>query len=335
MKLRDIGEFGLIYKVTAPFMDELPEGWTGVGDDCAVIPTTPGRVQVVTTDMLVENTHFILANTTPEDLGYKALAVNLSDIAATGATPRSAFISLAIPTHVEVEWISRFYAGLHELATQSGTLLLGGDTTRSPGDLVISITIFGEMAAADVKLRSLARPGDLVCLSGTIGDSPAGLRLLLDGVYDDTNPDHRALARMHHRPRPHLEEGLWLAFHPAIHGMMDVSDGIDSDLRRIMEQAKVGMEIHLDALPISPQLQRVCREQGWDAAHLAATGGEDYCLVCTIDAQAFPRISQDFSHHFGTLLKAIGRVTSQPETFSYTCNGAAVTLAGHGFDHFT
>jgi thiamine-monophosphate kinase len=335
MKLKEIGEFGLIDHLARGLKHELPTGWLGIGDDCAVIPTASGEVDVITTDMLIENTHFLRQAISPEELGYKSLAVNLSDVAAMGAKPISAFIALAIPQDLEVEWLSRFYHGMQELADSAGVHIMGGDTTRSPQGLSICITAMGRMPQCNLKLRSMTKPGDIVCLSGTIGDSPAGLQLLLHNRADAENPEHAHLLRRHNHPRPHLAEGLWLGKQPAVHAMMDVSDGIDSDLRRICEQSHTGILVNLDALPLSPELQNVCKNQGWNAAQLAATGGEDYCLVCTIDAEMYPEIAAAFSAEFSQPLTAIGRVVDSYSGLRYQAAGTPVTLEGHGFDHFT
>lgn len=335
MKLKEIGEFGLINHLAKGLKHEMPAGWLGIGDDCAVIPTTADEVDVITTDMLIENTHFLRHAISPEELGYKSLAVNLSDVAAMGAKPISAFIALAIPQDLEVEWLSRFYSGMQELADSAGVHIMGGDTTRSPQGLSICITAMGRMPQCNLKLRSMAKPGDIVCLSGTIGDSPAGLQLLLHDCANLHNTDHQHLLTMHNHPRPHLEEGLWLGKQPAVHAMMDVSDGIDSDLRRICEQSHTGIQINLDVLPLSDQLKTVCNTMGWNAAQLAATGGEDYCLVCTIAAETYPKLAAAFSAEFGQPLTAIGHVVDSHTDVRYEAAGTPVTLEGHGFDHFT
>lgn len=335
MKLKDIGEFGLIDHLAKGLNNDLPTHWLGIGDDCAVIPTANGNVDVITTDMLIEGTHFLRNATSPEALGYKSLAVNLSDVAAMGAQPVSAFIALAIPKDMEVGWLSRFYRGMQELADSTGVHIMGGDTTCSPQGLSICITAMGRMPQRNLKLRSMAKPGDIVCLSGTIGDSAAGLQLILNTCADKENPDHRHLLNMHNHPRPHLAEGLWLGGQSTVHAMMDVSDGIDSDLRRICEQSHTGIQIDLDSLPLSSELMNVCKTYDWDATQLAATGGEDYCLVCTINAAAYPQIAGAFEARFAQPLTAIGRVVDTQTGLCYQAAGINTTLKGHGFDHFS
>ena len=182
MKVTEIGEFGLIRRFSPPFLAPLAAGELGIGDDCAVLPLPDGSVLLATTDMLVEDIHFLRRAIPPADLGWKSLAVNLSDIAAMGGSPHAAFLSLALPRDVEVEWVDSFFAGLKELAEESGTELLGGDTTRSPERVVVNIAVLGGARPDRVKLRSGARPGDAVCVTGFLGDSGGGLELVYQNI---------------------------------------------------------------------------------------------------------------------------------------------------------
>ena len=331
MKIGELGEFNMIRRILPRF--PAPSGAIkGIGDDCAVLPGAPGRVQLVTTDLLVERVHFLLDRITPEELGHKALAVNASDIAAMGGQPTAAFLSIGLPPTIEVEWIDRLFAGIEALSRQIRCPLLGGDTTRSMTDMVINFAVLGDAAENEIKLRSTARPGDVVAVTGFLGDSGAGLRLLLERHRTD-RPDCDYLVRAHHAPMPHLAEGGWLARRMGVHAMMDVSDGIDSDIHRIMEQSGVGAGIELEQLPLSAPMRNVCHAHGWDALELAATGGEDYCLLCTVEGAAYEAVSLDFVRTFGKPLHAIGTIRSEPG-LRYTRGGRPARLAGHGFDHF-
>jgi thiamine-monophosphate kinase len=333
VKVTEIGEFGLIRRFSPPFMAPLAVGELGIGDDCAVLPQADGTVLLVTTDMLVEDIHFLRRAIPPADLGWKALAVNLSDIAAMGGSPHAAFLSLALPRDVEVAWIDAFFAGLKELADESGTELLGGDTTRSPERVVVNIAVLGNARPDRVKLRSGARPGDAVCVTGFLGDSGGGLELVLAGsaAADD---DEASLLRAHNRPRPQLAEGAWLAARPEVRAMMDVSDGIDSDLRRIGERSGCGARVDLGRLPVSAALARVGARRGWDVDRLAAAAGEDYCLLLTADPAGVAALAGDFATAFGRPLAVIGTITGEPEAVRYERAGRKATLRGHGFDHF-
>ena len=228
--LADIGEFGLIDRIRARF--PAPEGVTGIGDDCAVLPQKDGMETLVSTDMLVEGTHFLRDDIPPYRLGWKSAAVNLSDIAAMGGSPVGTFLSVAFPADLEAGWVEEFLRGYGDLCGRFDTPLLGGDTTASPDRICINVAVLGECPAGGARRRSGALPGDLICVTGTLGDSAAGLKAILEGVERDA--DVQALIDRHYLPLPRVEEGLRLAATPGVHAMMDLSDGLGSDLRHIL-----------------------------------------------------------------------------------------------------
>lgn len=340
-KLSDLGEFGLIGRIRERF--RAPEGVTGIGDDCAVIPQRSGRDTLVSTDMLIEGTHFLRADIPPYALGWKSAAVNISDIAAMGGSPTATFLSVALPAGLEAGWMEAFLRGYAELSERFGATLLGGDTTASPDRICINVAVLGECPSGSARLRSAAREGDLVCVTGCLGDSAAGLKAILEGVERDA--DVQSLIDRHYLPLPRVAEGLRLAATPGVHAMMDISDGIGSDLQHILEAssagravaagagkrprsaaemplqqhpAALGARIDLEKLPLSEELQRVCARLGWDAAALAAGGGEDYELLFTCTPEAEQALDVP---HF-----VIGEMTAQ---------GGLRGLEGlSGFDHF-
>lgn len=330
MKLSDIGEFGLIRRFSPPFLTGLSDRVEGIGDDCAIIETDD-TVQLVTTDMLVEEIHFLRDAIGPFDLGRKSLAVNLSDIAAMGGTPTSAYLSLGIPRELEVEWLDRFFEGLHALCDEADVALLGGDTTGSPGPLIVNLAVLGSCRPASLKLRRDARAGDTVCVTGELGDSAAGLRVLLEDLPRDG--EAQVLLDRHHRPRAHLAEGAWLGGRAEVRAMLDVSDGIDSDCHRIMEASGCAMRIELERLPVSAELRALARREGWDAQQIAAGGGEDYCLMCTVETGRHEELTRAFEAAFGRPLTAIGRVV-EGDDLLYEREGRSLTLDRHGWDHF-
>ncbi|MBN1939617.1 MAG: thiamine-phosphate kinase, partial [Candidatus Aminicenantes bacterium] len=177
--LADLGEFGFIARLAGPFLRGMPAGVQGIGDDCAVLPWTEDKRMLVTTDMLVEDRHFVLKSAKPFDLGYKSLAVNLSDIAAMGGRPTWALLSIGVPMGLSVLWIDDFLKGWRTASKPWNVRLVGGDTTRSPGGLVINVVVIGEVPAGRVKLRSAARVGDVIAVTGTLGDSGGGLKIIL------------------------------------------------------------------------------------------------------------------------------------------------------------
>ena len=316
-KLSELGEFGLIGRIRDLF--PAPEGVEGIGDDCAVLPQRSGRDTLVSTDLLIEGTHFLREDIPPYRLGWKSAAVNISDIAAMGGKPVATFLSVALPADLDASWMDGFLRGYAELSGRFGVALLGGDTTASPDRICINVAVLGECPSGCARLRSHAQPGDCICVTGPLGDSAAGLKAILGGVERDA--DVQALIDRHYLPVPRVEEGLKLAATPGVHAMMDISDGIGSDLRHILDASGTGAQVDLAALPLSPALQRVCARQGWDAAALATGGGEDYELLFTCTPEAEKAL--------GVPHTVIGTITA----------GTAAEWLGAGrsvcgFDHF-
>ncbi len=303
MKMQQLGEFGLIDRIRK--MTSVPDpSWVGIGDDCAVIPLSPetggapASDLLVSTDMLVEGTHFLMEDISPRQLGWKSAAVNISDIAAMGGKPIATFLSLALPKTLPEQWMQEFMEGYNGISEKFGAALLGGDTTCSPDRICINVAVLGTCPRGKARLRSAARPGDLVCVTGTLGDSAAGLRLILGG---QKGAAPRLMDR-HYTPTPRVEEGLALSCLPGVHAMMDISDGVGSDLRHILDESGVGARIDTGKLPISKELQALCIKKGWDPRELALCGGEDYELLFTMDPQETPDIPYT----------VIGEITANP-----------------------
>lgn len=336
LKIADLGEFGFISWFSPAFTKNLPPQLTGIGDDCAVIPWRGTKRLLVTTDLLIDGVHFLKDKILPADLGYKSLAVNLSDIAAMGGTPRWAFLSAAIPPETEMTWLKAFFSGWRHLSSRTEVYLLGGDTTRSHNNLVINVVVLGEAQEKFIKYRSGARPGDLVAVTGNLGDSEGGLRLILQNSRKhQLTSREKYLIRRHYLPRPQLEEGQFLAHQPEVRAMMDISDGIDSDLRRIMESSGCGVKINLENLPVSPALRHCCRKYGWNLEEVAAAGGEDYCLLLTVNPKNFSTLAARFYRRFGRRLRAIGTITANRGKLVYLKENRPVKLKKTGYDHFS
>lgn len=289
------GEFELIGWIKEQF--EVPEGILGIGDDCAVIPQRDGLETLVTTDMLVEGVHFLLEGIGPYNLGWKSAAVNISDIAGMGGRPVGSFLSTALPKSIPEGFTEEFIRGYKDISDRFNCPLLGGDTTASKDRLCISVTVLGSCGAGQSLKRSAAQPGDLVCVTGTLGDSAAGLRIILEDVraaalrqhpdrksYDESpkrDECERTLVERHYRPMPRIAEGLKLAATIGVNACMDISDGIGSDLRHILEESGAAARVDVRSLPLSAELRAVCARRGWDPAELALDGGEDYELLFT------------------------------------------------------
>lgn len=325
--LADTSEFELIKNFSSQFTP--PETVTGIGDDCAVIPMGKERCQLITTDFLVEGVHFLKESMSPWDLGYKSMAVNLSDIAAMGGVARFALLSLVLPKDLPVNWVEKFIKGFGILCDERNISLVGGDTTQGE-KITISITLLGEGASENIKMRSGAKVGDVVCLSGTVGDSYLGLKCLLE---KKNVPHGDYLIGRHCRPRPHLEEGYWLAKQPGIRSMMDVSDGLVSDLKRIGEASCCGFRVDMDSLPVSFEATKVASALSIDPFEAGAVGGEDYCLLLTVDPEKYVEVSRRFEHQFDKPLSKVGLVVEGTEVCLLR-NNEPVSLSLKPFAHF-
>ncbi|MFO8002037.1 MAG: thiamine-phosphate kinase [Marinilabilia sp.] len=334
MKLSEIGEFGVIERFARHFKDMTGNKITGIGDDCAIMPMDDHYEQVITTDLLIEEIHFLRSKISPFNLGYKSLAVNLSDIAAMGGRPTGSFLSVAIPPDMEVEFMDEFIEGYRALSGKYGVPLLGGDTTKSPGKLVINVCVTGITERGKARMRSQARPGDVVCVTGPLGDSAGGLKVLL--ANHEAEEEFRPLLNWHWKPEPAVNEGLWLARQEAVHAMIDLSDGIASDLEHIVRGSNTGALIDVDKVPLSHALKQASEKHGWNALEMALTGGEDYRLLVTIGPEYYKIIKEAYDQHFSEPLASVGYITEQtPGKIGWTQNGKAVELDKGGFNHFS
>ena len=273
------GEFGFIDFIRSHFPDH--DGTIGIGDDCAVMPSGEGEL-LFSTDLLMEGVHFLRNESSPEDVGWKAAAVNLSDIAAMGGTPVATFLSIALPKDAQGEWADRFIEGYTDISRQYDVPLLGGDTTSSLRDIAVNVCILGRCPSGRRLMRNGAKVGETIYVTGPLGDSAGGLQAILKGI--ERTEDVTRLICRHKRPIPRIEAGRLLMESGKAGAMMDISDGIGSDLRHIMKASGVGAVIDLERLPLSPELVSVCKEQGWDIYEMATSGGEDFELMFTAPA---------------------------------------------------
>ncbi len=333
MNLKDIGEFGFIDRISQGCLIRPTGIIRAIGDDAAVFRSEAKLLNLVTTDLLIERIHFLRDAVDPDSLGHKALAVNLSDIAAMGGTARNAFVGLAVPPNVTLDFLDELFAGLKRLAAAHAVNILGGDTTGSDRDLVISLTVTGTVAESEVLLRDGARVGDVIFSSGCLGDSRAGLHLLQNRIAADT-PYLKTLLEAHLRPRPLLREGRFLATSGGVHAAIDVSDGLSSDLAHIVHNSRVGARLYLDHLPLSPALQQFCRRRGIDPVDYALAGGEDYTLLFTADPFAADALARAYFAAFGQSLHRIGEITDSGGIEWIDGNGRSRIIVSTGWDHF-
>jgi thiamine-monophosphate kinase len=298
----------------------------GIGDDCALLAPTPGMQLAVSTDMLVEGRHFF-AGADPRKLGHKSLAVNLSDLAAMGAKPVAFTLALALP-EADRTWLAGFSEGLFALADAHGCELVGGDTTRGP--LNICITVFGDIEPGHALRRDAARAGDDIWISGTLGDA----RLALAGYWNELAlepTDQELAAQRMHTPTPRVALGRLLAERRLAHAALDISDGLVGDLGHILAASRVGATLDVDALPAGPALAR--HEQALRRKFTAA-GGDDYELCFTAPAQQRAAIVAAGAEA-GTAVTRVGSIDAEAGLRLVDADGQELDLALRGWDHFS
>ncbi len=329
-KTKELGEFELIHRLSSHLKFRAPDSVLGIGDDCAVYPVKSGCYEVISTDALVENIHFKLSTTTPEALGRKSLSVSLSDIAAMGGTPKRALVTLGIPKKISVSFLDRLYTGFNEVCSQFKVELAGGDTVSSPKCFFINIVVMGE--AKRVFTRRGARPGDLIFVTGTLGDSSLGLKLL----NKKKQGDHKFLIERHLNPTPRVHEANILARSRInITSMIDISDGLVQDLYHICKASKAGARIYEEWLPKSQEFSRTCSESSISPLPFLLNGGEDYELLFTLPADGVKNLNRQFLKA-KMLVTQIGEILLKPRKISLKMrDGTAKTLPeSEGFNHF-
>ncbi len=326
MRIEELGEFGLIELLRA---GRLPRGEgvrLGAGDDAALLEGTDGTLLALTTDMLVEGIHFDLSFTDRASLGYKALAVNLSDIAAMGGGGSSwAVVSLGLPPGTEVGEVEELYRGMSEAAWEYGCSLVGGDTVRSPRGLVLNLAVVGKVREGDLLPRSGARPGDLLMVTGEVGASALGLAALLAGKgREDIFLQY---VKRHLRPRPRLDISAGLRARGAA-AAIDISDGVLRDLGHICEESGVGAELRYGDLPLPPGAERAAADLGADLAGLVLGGGEDYELLLAVSPERAGELQAT-----GTAV-AVGRFTEGESVTVLDSTGREMKVPSPGWEHF-
>lgn len=331
--LKDIGEFGFIQKVSRGCLIRPDSVVKAIGDDAAAFRPASNELTLVTTDLLIERVHFLKHAISGFDLGYKSLAVNLSDIAAMGGTAREAFISLAIPEHCELDYLEALYQGMKSVARAFDVNILGGDTTRSMEDLVINVSLTGSVPEAEMLCRNGARPGDQICTTGYLGDSRAGLYMILNGIKAESS-DFKKLLHAHLRPKPYLKEGRFLAHQRGVTAAIDVSDGLSSDLKHILVASDAGACLYAHRIPVSTTLRRFCSRFDLDPVAYAVSGGEDYTLLCTVSPERVTDLCEQYLRRFDQPLYTIGEITDDKNMQIVDRSGKSSCLQPTGWDHF-
>jgi thiamine-monophosphate kinase len=299
----------------------------GIGDDAALVSTTPGYEMVLTCDWFLEGTHFLPERHAADAVGWKCLARAVSDIAAMGAVPRCFLLSLALPRELAGSWLDDFLVGLRRAAKRFGCPLAGGDTTER-SEILINVTVVGELRRGREVRRSGARPGDFIYVSGRLGEAELGLRLLCERKRPSSERDARL--RKHLYPQPRLGLGRWLSEKRVASAMMDLSDGLSSDLRRLCEASGVGARVGSDQLP-TVQLTKAEHNRGVDPVQLALHGGDDYELLFTVPKGKAERLPRSVG---GVPITRIGEITRARDVMVSDGDAQPQILEAAGWDPF-
>jgi thiamine-monophosphate kinase len=308
----------------------------GIGDDAAVIKTTGGKDLIACCDLMVEGVHFRTEWTPPRLLGRKALAVNLSDVAAMGGVPKFAMMSIALPHWCSSEFVDDLFEGMFELADASGVSIIGGDTSSSRDSLFIDISVIGECESGKAVTRRGAKVGDRIYVSGSLGASALGLSLLEDGFRLDDSQDisdaRRQAVLKHLSPEPQLKLGRAIGEAGLATAMIDISDGLSTDLGHILDESGVGATIHASAIPIAECVGSIASAAASiDPLRLALNGGEEYELLLTAPP-AKANVLAGLSDALGVRLTAIGDIVAQ-RGLQLVRNGTLESLQPSGYEH--
>ena len=312
MKVKDIGEFGLIDLITKKAKNK--DIIVGIGDDAAVINTN--GLQVLTTDCLVEGDHFRKEWFTPKQIGEKSIEINISDVGAMGGVPKYVLVSLGIPKELDVNFLNDIYKGMWNACDKYDIEIIGGNMTHS-NQIFISITLIGQVDKKNLSLRSNAKPGDLIFVSGHLGNGRAGLRLFQEKING-----FEKIKKNYLKPKARLDFALKIA--PFVNSMIDVSDGLAPEIKHICDESKCGAIIYKDKIPIFEEIRKVANILGEDEYDYALFGGEDFELVYTVSKENIDKIN-------GVL---IGEIINGKE-LKLNYKNEDFTIKESGYDHFS
>ena len=339
---KSLQEFALIRELKNQFAHHTAGLVQGIGDDAAVIEAVSPIWWHLTTDLLTEGIHFDLKSASPESIGYRAAIANLSDLAAMGAAPRYLLISLAVPKQVSQSHIYTFYRGMMKACRPYDVALIGGDTSASKAGLFLSITLLGTTAQHRALFRDGAQVGDQIYVSGTLGDSLAGLRLLAHGKSPRSSEKKRPqlshfhrrfLIRRHLQPTARVAEGQWLNNGRLASSAIDLSDGLSGDLRHICDESGVGAEVEIDRLPLSSACRAYAKACGVSPVQLAITGGEDYELLFTASSRSRSTLERQ-ARARGYHITRIGTIRPKRFGIQMTSQGRTQPLPPTSYEHF-
>ncbi len=367
------GEFELIRRIGHALPEPDPSVLLGVGDDAAAVVPSPGMTILLTTDTFVEGVDFDVTFSSWRQIGWKCMAANYSDIAAMGGVPRHALTTLCLPAHRTMEDVEELYAGFHDLAGHAGhpVSIVGGDLSSTDGPTVISITVSGEAAEERITRRSGARAGDILCVTGHLGASETGLRLLrsereqpaagspasqgpvIQGPAERSDaeragPEQSAeqlaeqsselfegVLRRHRTPVPRVREGVLLANSGWVRAMIDVSDGLSSDALHVGRGSGVGLNLDGNALPIAEETRRAMAALRINPVGTALESGEEFELLCAVAPEGVDRLAKELAERTGTPLNPIGECLSADQGWTITDRAGPRPLTPKGYEHFS
>ena len=333
MMVRELGEFALLARLQRRLKrTDAPLVIRGIGDDCAVLRPADGHDLLVTTDTQEEGVHFRRDWSTPEDIGWRCLAVNVSDIAAMGGVPLGAVVALSLPETVAVAFVEAMYDGMSALAEAYDCPIIGGNISKSAERLSVTITVLGSTPRDGAAYRASARAGDGIWVTGDLGGAKAGLEALIHPRAVAELPTGAVLSR-YRRPQPRLREALFLRQRGA-HSLIDLSDGLSSDLAHVCEASGIGARLHADRIPISDATKKVAGALDLDPLTWALHGGEDFELCLTVSPDVAASLEQGFRKRFDCPLTRIGTIQTGAGVTLCHSDGGEVPLIAGGYDHF-
>lgn len=344
-QITKIGEFGLIEKIKEIVCiriedDEIQKNLIkGISDDTAVYKPSPDKLQLLTTDAMVEGVHFDLTFTSMQHLGWKSIVSNVSDIAAMGGVPRYAVITLCLPQKISIEMVEDFYRGVVQACKKYSCLVVGGDTTSAMGNTVISISLTGEVDSEKIVYRSGATVGDLICVTGHLGASHAGLKILLSEKNKYLNDiknfksnleQYKTVLEKYLMPKPRLDISRILTENIKVNSMIDISDGLASEVHHLCNNSGVGADIWEHNIPVDSNSQRVAAEFSENIIDYALYGGEEYELLFTLTDSEFEKLEKLTSD-----VTILGRIIEKSKGINLIHeNGEPEVLGAFGWDHF-
>lgn len=332
MRLAELGEFGFIERIAKLVGAPQAPVEVGIGDDAAVLKLAAAEYLLVTTDVLVEDVHFRRQWLTAGQIGARVACAGLSDIAAMGGEPVAAFVSAAWPPTLEVAAAEDLMVGLAEVVGQYGAVLAGGDTTASPQGIFIDVIILG--TTPQPWLRSGAQPGDILMVTGSLGEAAAALALLQAGHVTDASALPQALARRFASPTPRLAVVKALAARNAVKAAIDISDGLVQDAGHLSERSRVAVILESARVPISPICRQTAQQLGQDPVQWALTSGEEYELLLAVSPDLAEQAAELVAEQAGTILTQIGSITEGEGVTVLDESGKPMEVTSSGWDHF-